>query len=276
MIAEGLNWFTIAMIDFSPKKRDRPNEDDDFPEAMQPNKKLLVDSFTSLKIGENNGIAYEPGTVTECTTSDTSDMDTDAMTSTVVCFAPSRTSNGVSVQSEESENLYSMLKSGTRKYGRRVDYLVDELIRKSQRTCISTASSADFDIEAVVPSSIGPHPLTDRPLGKLWPTVVPTEKGASLLKCNESSQYGGVNGQYLKSRFSRDGSSSDSENDSEMEEDNCTNFDQNQFEMEEVVNGCAKVNVASDPQLEVVISNSSNAHHAGIITHSDWGIEDVT
>lgn len=279
MRTKGSYCSSIAMIDFSPKKRDRPEEDDDFPEAMQPNKKLLVDSFTSLKIGEGEGYTYEPGTVTECITSDTSDMETDTMPTTVVCLPPSRTSNGVSLQSEDSENLYSMLKNGTRKYGRRVDYLVDELIKKSQRTCMSTASSADFDIEAVVPSSIGPHPLTDRPLGKLWPTVVPTVKGASMMKCNESSRFGSENGQYLKSRNSRESSSSDSDDDSEMEEDNCTNYDQNQFGMEEVVNGCAKVNVASDsPFIEQSSSsnNSNHAHHAGTITHSDWGIEDVT
>lgn len=267
------------MIDYSPRKRDRPKEDDDVPESMQPNKKLLVDSFTSLKIGGEGGAVYEPGSVIECG----SDMDTDNTSVAVVCLAPTTSLIEDSLQNQHSENVYSMLKNGTRKYGRRVDYLVDELIKKSQRTYANSSSSSDFDLEAILPSSIGPHPLTDRPLGKLWPTVVPTVEGASLMKANQSPQPNRENGRFLNSRYC-DGSSSDSDNDSEMEEDNnFTDPDQHCFEMEEIIKDCVKVKVeanspshAGQHDTNGCSSSINKAHPAGSITHSDWGIEDVT
>ncbi len=44
------------------------------------------------------------------------------------------------------------------------------VIRKSQRTRYQNFHS-DMDPELIIPNSIGPHPLTDRSLGKLWPTL---------------------------------------------------------------------------------------------------------
>ncbi|KAJ1405200.1 hypothetical protein B484DRAFT_457121, partial [Ochromonadaceae sp. CCMP2298] len=72
------------------------------------------------------------------------------------------------------EILISVLKGGSHKYIRKVDYLIDEVIRKARKTEYSAVGDNAY---SDIPNSVGPHPLTDRPLGTLWPTVVPTLGG---------------------------------------------------------------------------------------------------
>lgn len=276
------------MDDIVRKKRDRVDDDCDQPEAIQPNKKLLLDIFTSLNLSEGEGDSYEPGTITECTSSEMNDMETESILPGSILKPSTETemSTEVCLRNENDENIYSILKNGTRKYGRRVDYLVDELIRKSQKTYNSSGCSSDLDLEAVVPSSIGPHPLTDRLLGKLWPTVVPTEEGATMLTLIE---HPGYPRQEESRRAYRNNPNTynthnttpnDSEHNSDMEEDsNMFDIDQNNVEMNEMVADCAKVDLHSSAENDNTVcesSDSNNIHHAGLITHSDWGIEDVT
>lgn len=274
-----------AMDDIVRRKRDRANDDCDQPEAIQPNKKLLLDIFTSLNLSEGGGDKYEPGTITECTSLDVNDMETEALQPRSVLKPSTETemSTEVCLRSENDDNLYSILKNGTRKYGRRVDYLVDELIRKSQKTYTSAGCSSDLDLEAIIPSSIGPHPLTDRLLGKLWPTVVPTEEGATMLTLIEHPRYprqGESRRTYTSHYNTHNTTPTDSEQNSDMEEEPDMNeTDQNNVEMNEMVEECAKVDISSRPddkRVEIASESSNNIHHAGLITHSDWGIEDVT
>jgi len=276
-----------AMDDTVRKKRDRVDDDCDQPEAIQPNKKLLLDIFTSLNLSEGGSNDFEPGTITECTCSDVNDMETDALRpgSVLKPSAETEMSTEVCLRNENDDNFYSILKNGTRKYGRRVDYLVDELIRKSQKTYTSGGCSSDLDLEAIIPSSIGPHPLTDRLLGKLWPTVVPTEEGATMLTLIEHPRYprqGESRRTYTSTYNTHNTTPADSEQNSDMEEETDMNeVDQNSVEMNEMVEECAKVDISASANAEraenICISESSNnIHHAGLITHSDWGIEDVT
>jgi hypothetical protein len=155
-----------------------------------------------------------------------------------------------------SENLLFEMKTGTRKYGRRVDYLVDELIRKSQRTRESAQQSNwEPDLEDIIPSSIGPHPLTDRPLGKLWPTVVPTEKGTALMIHRD---------QKLLDESGEKQEADDNRMD-DARSDTSSNSDDSDLGI--CINEHMFVPISSDFKV--------GCHPANSITHSDWGIEDV-
>lgn len=59
------------------------------------------------------------------------------------------------------------------KYGRRVDFLVDELIRKSRRVAeqhCNNYNTSDSDFQ--IPSNVGPQPTTDLALTPSWPCSV--------------------------------------------------------------------------------------------------------
>lgn len=68
---------------------------------------------------------------------------------------------------EDQETFIPVLKGGKTKYLRKVDYLVDELIRKSHRT--SLAMNGDHQTIGYLPASIGPQPNVDQALTKAWP-----------------------------------------------------------------------------------------------------------
>lgn len=61
----------------------------------------------------------------------------------------------------ESEAFFSMLKGGRRQYVRKVDNLVDDLIRKTRRTEVHPSGTYE---EMSIPSVIGPSPTVDHAL----------------------------------------------------------------------------------------------------------------
>lgn len=277
-------------MESSSKKRERPPESDARDDSTQQPKRTLYNSFTSLKIASNSnpsnpdidideieaGMEPEGDLVADHSTMDTDNggatppspyVDTDEYDSDM--------DNMNTLQlhrSMESDNLLSVLKNGTRKYGRRVDYLVDELIRKSQKIQRSSADQiTDLDYEQIVPSSIGPHPLADRALGKLWPTVVPTTEGAALLRLA------------YETRACADGKGTNSVNDSDscMDED-CQETDSSKdmnvsesgTELNGIIEEYEHVSIDSGLQSEQACQGRAN-NLANNITHRDWGIEEV-
>lgn len=67
----------------------------------------------------------------------------------------------------QREMFVSMVKGGKRKYVRKVDYLVDELIRKTRKT--KEVPLYLNDLDAAIPANIGPSPRTDQALSILVP-----------------------------------------------------------------------------------------------------------
>lgn len=68
---------------------------------------------------------------------------------------------------EQSELFSSMINSGKRKYVRKVDYLVDELIRKTRKTRELPQYMQEMD--AGIPPYVGPSPKTDNALSIMVP-----------------------------------------------------------------------------------------------------------
>ena len=67
--------------------------------------------------------------------------------------------NHCSVPEEsDSDSFIRVMKGGKLRYTRRIDMLVDDLIRKTKRTLDWAGNSSEL---SSIPSSIGPHPLTD-------------------------------------------------------------------------------------------------------------------
>jgi hypothetical protein len=68
---------------------------------------------------------------------------------------------------DEREVMVSMIKGGKRKFVRKVDYLVDELIRKTRKTNEIPAYSSDSD--SILPAFVGPSPRTDHAISIIVP-----------------------------------------------------------------------------------------------------------
>ena len=58
----------------------------------------------------------------------------------------------------DTDSFIHVLKGGKPRYIRKIDYLVDDLIRKTNRTLDWVGNNSEL---SCIPSSIGPHPLTD-------------------------------------------------------------------------------------------------------------------
>lgn len=262
------------MIESSLKKRERPQEASEVGDGCQQHKKTLHNIFTSLQIANNGNPSLCDGAVNADFDSfgdasfDEGNMDTD----TGACCSPNShadTDDGDSEEeymqlrrSSECDNLLSLLKNGTRKYGRRVDYLVDELIRKSQKTHSSNKYS-DLDYDQILPNSIGPHPLTDRALGMLWPTVVPTMEGAAMMKLPYGTQ-----GVMLNSSVA-------SNTDSCMDEDNFEvkgiSSSESAAGLSQIIEDCEHVSICPHEKE----GTERSTKFSNDVTHSDWGIEEV-
>eukprot|EP01039_Chlorochromonas_danica_P000326 gene326-349_t len=65
-------------------------------------------------------------------------------------------------------------KGGRKQYVRKVDYLVDELIRKTRRTLQQQPNSLGQE-ECSIPNVIGPHPAVDHALSLLLPPLPPCD-----------------------------------------------------------------------------------------------------
>jgi hypothetical protein len=249
---------SVDISSYSAKKRGRHLEDWDSLEPSDNHKKFLCDGLTTLRLADSSRSA--PTTKTNAGTpgakSPSSDNSGISMDTEVVA------TEGADRRSQDdvcSENLLFEMKTGTRKYGRRVDYLVDELIRKSQRTR-ETAQQPNWelDLEDVIPNSIGPHPLTDRALGKLWPTVVPTEKGTAMIIHRDQKLLEDASEK-------QDPSNSDDNRMDDARSDTSSSSDDSDLGF--CVNEHMFVPISTDFKV--------GCHPANSITHSDWGIEDV-
>ena len=68
-----------------------------------------------------------------------------------------------------------------KRLGSKADYLIDELIRKSYRKN-SYMSNGDRYGDDVIPSSIGPHPMTDMAIVTYWPIILkPTDDEMTVM-----------------------------------------------------------------------------------------------
>ena len=87
----------------------------------------------------------------------------------------SRIAYDISINSNKSSSYDSfihVIKGGKVKYLRKIDYLVDDLIRKSQRKELNKYYENDSMV-MMIPSSIGPNPLNDqRIISNLWPMII--------------------------------------------------------------------------------------------------------
>lgn len=67
----------------------------------------------------------------------------------------------------DNDIFISAIKGGRQQYVRKVDFLVDELIRKNQRTSMNLNSQQ----EITIPGTLGPHPGTDNALSVFVPPI---------------------------------------------------------------------------------------------------------
>ena len=125
---------------------------DDFMDEISCNKRVLSDRFCLLKITSDEDIAAH---VPEQSTSFLEGKGT----------RKSKSSSYRGVYGPNANNLLpdvsdeAIFPRGRYKYARKVDYLIDEIIRKSRRTFCQPDER-----EITVPSSIGPQPTTDHAL----------------------------------------------------------------------------------------------------------------
>lgn len=175
------------------KKRDRSEA---FDEIYTENKKILHDGFRSLSlqeplsqnpaVGQGTGAAY---TLHQCVGHDLFRMDSAGSCDTEiskesgnhgteiaiqkmqsfdsVASQDSADSDGPSSKSAEREYFVSVLRGGQRKYVRKVDYLVEELIRKSRK--LTEINCLAENPDCVLPPYVGPSPRTDHALSIIVP-----------------------------------------------------------------------------------------------------------
>jgi hypothetical protein len=190
------------------------------------------------------------------------------------------------LQPGADEILISVLKGGSHKYIRKVDYLIDEVIRKARKTeYLAVGDNAYSDI----PNSVGPHPLTDRPLGTLWPTIVPTlgwpaeSMDSETLQCmgqRECDTRGGVGGNAERMKISEDANAMQVVTTSagtagrRGSRSGCSGRSGLSERMEEEAHSNTCPGESSLPDLAYGW-HDAEPDHAGLITHSEWGIEDV-
>lgn len=92
----------------------------------------------------------------------------------------SRIAYDISINSNKSstyDSFIHVIKGGKVKYLRKIDYLVDDLIRKSQRKELNKYYENDSMV-MMIPSSVGPNPLNDqRIISNLWPMIIVPQDG---------------------------------------------------------------------------------------------------
>jgi hypothetical protein len=274
----------------SSRKRDH-NTTAPADDEYRYNKKVLLNGLTSLCLDTtNSGVLSppQPGDLTENLVKDINIKECER--NVVYDFQLDDSDDDHSVKSfseERSDELLGLLTGHGRKYGRTVDILEDELIRKSQRLHSSTTNKTLEDMgdpELFLPNSIGPHPLQDRALGMLWPTIVPTQSGNAAFQAGvlSNSSIGSFGNQQRCSKVvGRSLHRADSDSSSSMEEcvdatlslacrgedsvDACDNGDT----MQAVTPPSVPAPAPAAPTLNLL-------GMSGTITHGDWGIEDVS
>ena len=121
-------------------------DSDDILDEISYNKRILSDRFCLLKI--TSGGVEDIGSTAHYTAAPEQN--------TSFLEGKGRQPSAINLHSDEPDEAI-FPKCGRFKYARKVDYLIDEIIRKSRRTfCHSD------EREITVPSSIGPQPTTDQ------------------------------------------------------------------------------------------------------------------
>jgi hypothetical protein len=88
-------------------------------------------------------------------------------------------------KSSTYDSFIHVIKGGKAKYLRKIDYLVDDLIRKSQRKELNKYYENDSMV-MMIPSSIGPNPLNDqRIISNLWPMIIVPQDDEGNVKVKE-------------------------------------------------------------------------------------------
>jgi hypothetical protein len=148
-----------------------------------------------------------------------------------------------SISSTDENNLIMKNKfifNNRRKYDRKVDYLVDELIRKKNKTFQTSLNCYDHAIR----SSVGPHPLDDNRLSIVsWPKVSILNPNELLLQMNDNEN--------IIHKFSS------------LCNENNKDDDNNNFASKTL------------QQLEQQSEVKKGLSHAGDTTHTEWIIEEV-
>lgn len=168
-------------------------------------------------------------------------------------------------EEKSNERLIEVFKGGKPKFVRKVDYLIDNIIRKNQKFDFLTSSIDNSNI-LMIPNSIGPSPLTDQKISKLWLTVIPDKD------CKE--------GFYITQK----GNIYNDNNNMKSNNQEMTNSDEDSEN--ELIKSMSSIQdiIANDKSSLMMINSNSHDNtniknigniHAGIITHSDWGIEDI-
>jgi hypothetical protein len=148
------------------RKRERSNAENEL--KYKQNKRILNEGLQSLNLNQYT-------TITDASIDDIDDL---LPIDNHVGVIDSDTNHSYDTDDEaqnqplEEEHLISVLKGGQIKYLRKVDFLVDELIRKSHRTEVSK-QFCPKDFDSNLPSTLGPSPTTDHALSMpLWPVKI--------------------------------------------------------------------------------------------------------
>jgi hypothetical protein len=228
----------------------------------------------------------------------------------------SRIAYDISINSNKSstyDSFIHVIKGGKVKYLRKIDYLVDDLIRKSQRKELNKYYENDSMV-MMIPSSIGPNPLNDqRIISNLWPMIIVPQDDEEKEKIRENKIDSTSN-----SNKNSDSNNSDTchhknssiynkklyhksnciDNEEKMISDTCSFHHHHHHQDDEDDDDDATVNYDDTMTYENQIYNSNNTllstslinidqhdintqseydftSFAGAITHSDWGIEDI-
>jgi len=148
---------------------------------------------------------------------------------------------------------------GKSSFSRKVDLLIDEVIRKSRQKFSHSSFESEMD---AIPSSVGPHPLTDHALSVSFPLqlILLSSRGEDKRSKNVLSSSGEI--------------------------DQVTSFQVRRDSMDEYLadcNRCGSYESKNIGEREVKCSTDSSmkigevrASHSGSVTHSDWVIEEVS
>eukprot|EP01038_Epipyxis_sp_PR26KG_P008674 gene8674-11719_t len=164
-------------------------------------------------------------------------------------------------QVESNEEFISVLKGGRRKYLRKVDYLVDELIRKSHRNQNFNSSTND-ESQTWIPNSIGPQPGTDNNLisNKNWPIQF-FENAIKLLKNNKTID---------DPTFSNSKMIVSNPSNAEM----CTDLVASSGFPISLPTNC-RILFDETSGVGLIEEYNTQPRHSGYVTHNDWGIEEI-
>lgn len=141
----------------SRRKRDRGAVDSLAEEEYVRSKRLLHEGFCSLTLADaKHPLPIDTDEQSACEVEGIERLNS---TETVASEDSSQEA------STSSDVFFSAFKGGRMQYVRKVDYLVDELIRKTQRTALHRPSEE----LACIPASVGPHPASDHAISLLAP-----------------------------------------------------------------------------------------------------------